>query len=186
MNILYLGPHSSIVDYLRHNHAVTVYEGKLDPLFIGSYDFLISYGYRYILKPDVLNLFPDRAINLHISYLPWNRGADPNYWSWVDDTPKGVTIHHIDSGIDTGDIIAQQQVYLPKTHTLASSYRQLQHLMETMFTLVWPYIEMGTAPRFKQVGEGSFHLSKEKPELPNGWDTPVNCLRRRDEVLCHD
>lgn len=46
-------------------------------------------------------------MNLHISYLPWNKGADPNFWSCIDGTPAGVTLHHIDAGVDTGDIIAQ-------------------------------------------------------------------------------
>ena len=38
---------------------------------------------------------------MHISYLPFNRGAHPNYWSFKDNSPKGVTIHFIDNGIDT-------------------------------------------------------------------------------------
>ncbi len=49
-------------------------------------------------------------INLHISFLPWNRGAHPNFWSFYDDTPKGVTIHLIDEGIDTGAIIYQKEI----------------------------------------------------------------------------
>ena len=50
-----------------------------------------------------------RAINLHISYLPWNRGADPNLWSAVG-MPKGVTIHYINDGFDTGDILFQKAI----------------------------------------------------------------------------
>ena len=41
----------------------------------GGFTFLVSYGYRHILRKNVLDLFPDRAVNLHIAYLPWNRGA---------------------------------------------------------------------------------------------------------------
>ena len=43
-----------------------------------------------------------------MSYLPWNRGADPNFWSILEDTPKGVTIHIMDESIDTGDILYQK------------------------------------------------------------------------------
>jgi len=36
--------------------------------------------------------------------------ADPNVWSFIEKTPKGVSIHYLDAGIDTGDIIAQKLV----------------------------------------------------------------------------
>ena len=39
-------------------------------------------------------------VNLHISYLPFNRGSHPNYWSFVENTPKGVSIHEIDEQIE--------------------------------------------------------------------------------------
>ena len=71
-----------------------------------NFDFLISYGYKFILKNDILSLFKKAAINLHISYLPYNRGSDPNFWSFMENSPKGVSIHYMDAGLDTGDIIA--------------------------------------------------------------------------------
>ena len=45
-----------------------------------------------------------------MSYLPYNRGAHPNFWSFVNNTVKGVTIHEIDQGIDTGKIILQKSI----------------------------------------------------------------------------
>ena len=39
--------------------------------------------------------------------LPYNRGKNPNVWPIIDGTPAGVTLHYIDSGIDTGEIIHQ-------------------------------------------------------------------------------
>jgi len=71
-------------------------------------DFIITFGYGKILKADLLKLVT--AINIHPGYLPYNRGPNPNLWSFMDDTPKGVTIHYVDEGIDTGDIIAQKKV----------------------------------------------------------------------------
>src|SRR5688500_18057136 len=73
-------------------------------------DLIISYSYRHIIKKDVLAKYPGKFINLHIAYLPFNRGADPNLWSVIEGTPSGVTIHVIDDGIDTGPIIAQRLV----------------------------------------------------------------------------
>src|SRR3990167_15961 len=50
------------------------------------------------------------AINFHPGLLPYNRGMYPHIWPLIDGSLAGVTIHYIDDGIDTGDIIAQQLV----------------------------------------------------------------------------
>ena len=66
------------------------------------------------------------AVNLHVSYLPWNRGADPNFWSIVEGTPKGITIHKMNYALDKGDIIIQQPIQeFPDTETLETSYNHL-------------------------------------------------------------
>ena len=55
--------------------------------------FVVSYNYRYIIGEDVIKYMNNKIVNLHTSFLPWNRGANPNLWSFIDNTPKGVTIH---------------------------------------------------------------------------------------------
>lgn len=93
MRVLFLGPDDSpLLDWLRDRGECvlqTAEEVSADRVKDRSFDFLVSYGYRHIIRQAVLDHFPDRAVNLHISYLPWNRGADPNLWSFFDDTPKG-------------------------------------------------------------------------------------------------
>lgn len=180
MKILFLGyVDSPLVRYLATTDEVFATADRVASEQAMTCDFLVSYGYRYILKPDVLNCFPARAINLHISYLPWNRGADPNLWSWVEDTPKGVTIHHIDEGIDTGDIITQKLVAFSGEETLANSYDRLHAEMVATFIETWPCIRNGSASRSRQGVGGSFHSSKDKRRivLSQGWDTPVAELR---------
>ena len=157
----------------------------LDPEAVrhGRPEFLVSHGYRHIIKPDVLALVPDRAINLHIAYLPWNRGADPNLWSWIEDTPKGVTIHYIDENVDTGDIIAQREVEFEHGETLASSYARLQAEMLRLFVEQWPLIRTGECERGPQQGAGSMHRLADRARVEHllvaGWDTPVTALAPR-------
>ena len=74
-----------------------------------SYDLIISFGYNKILKKNILEKISRPPINLHISYLPYNRGAYPNFWSFIKETPKGVSIHEINEGIDKGGIIARKK-----------------------------------------------------------------------------
>lgn len=187
MTVLLLGPGPNVLgEWLEDRGERVVIES--DPITVATAirheaDILISYGYRYILPPEVLAPFPGRAFNLHISYLPWNRGADPNLWSFVDDTPKGVTIHHLDAGVDTGDIVDQRLVDFGPDETLRSSYDLLQEAILRLFRELWPVLRTGHAPRRPQSGPGSTHRSRDKEAilslLDAGWDTPVADLRRR-------
>ncbi len=124
---------------------------------------------------------PNRAINLHVSCLPWNKGADPNFWSFVEDTPKGCTIHYLDEGVDTGDIIAQKEIEFDSDlETLATSYEKLQVAIQDLFKQSWRNIKGEKCPRKKQVGKGSIHRVKDKEGLSHllaeGWNTPVSVL----------
>lgn len=178
MNVLYLGPHSPLVDFLSKGNAIRRVENSI-PDF-GDADFVISYGYRHIIRNGAeLKRMDGRAINLHISYLPWNRGADPNLWSWIENSPKGITIHCLDCGIDTGDILCQAIVDFSGQQTLSSSYQMLQRSIQELFMKRWESISSGECPRTTQLGSGSFHRSKDKETvpLPYGWDTPVANLR---------
>jgi methionyl-tRNA formyltransferase len=116
---LFLGPENSfqdrVVDHLlREGNEVQKSQEPLDQIFLdnSSYEFLISFGYRHILRKEIVDYFSGRSINLHASLLPWNRGADPNLWSFLENTPKGVTIHEIDYGVDTGKILAHREIRL--------------------------------------------------------------------------
>lgn len=140
-------------------------------------DFIVSYGYRFLIGADVIAALSGRIINLHVSLLPWNRGSDPNFWSFFDDTPKGVTIHRIDRGIDTGALLAQEGIAFGPEETLASSYARLRAAVEALFARSWPAIRAGLQPACEQRGQGSCHRSADKApffaRLPLGWDSPV-------------
>lgn len=186
MKILFLGyKDSPLIDFIKESgDEVIVYDEKLTADFIkqNKPDFLISYGYRHIIKQEILDFFaPNRAINMHISFLPWNRGADPNLWSFLDDTPKGVTIHYLDSGLDTGDIVAQEEVFINEEETLSSSYNLLHNRMINLFIKNWKLIKTGRCNRIAQVGDGTCHKSKDKEKiisiLPDGWNTKISELK---------
>ena len=102
MKILLLG-NNYLLDILKNKHDVTHLENIIKLENITDFDFIVSYGYRYIIKKNIIDYFHKRIINLHISYLPYNRGADPNLWSILEDTPSGVTIHYIDDDKHTSD-----------------------------------------------------------------------------------
>jgi methionyl-tRNA formyltransferase len=155
-------------------------ETAIDPT---AYDWLVSYGYKAILRPAALAAVNGRAVNLHISLLPWNRGMHPNVWSIVEGTPTGVSLHLIDDGIDTGALIAQRPVKIQDTDTLASSYNQLRRAVEDLFADWWPRLRTGDYQPTPQPVGGSHHYARELATIadlmPVGWDTPVAEVRRR-------
>ena len=76
-------------------------------------DFILSDRHNFILSKDILKLMEERAVNLHPSYLPWNKGCRPNFFSIYNQTITGVSIHQMNQGIDTGNIIIQRKVGIP-------------------------------------------------------------------------
>jgi methionyl-tRNA formyltransferase len=113
-------------------------------------EMAVSVLFGYLLRKEFLQLFPRRCINLHPALLPYNRGAYPNVWSIVEGTPAGVTLHYIDEGVDTGDIISQKEVTVEATDTGASLYRKLELAGLELFQQTWPSLRQGVAPSWPQ------------------------------------
>lgn len=181
MKVLFLGQADNpLIEFLRSvGEQVDQTSEKITVDQAQKYDFAVSYGYRHLIRKPIIDLFPGRIINLHISYLPWNRGADPNLWSVIEGTPKGVTIHHVDCGLDTGDIIVQREVLFDlENDTLASSYQKLQMEILQLFQENWSEIKLGNLQRTKQDREaGTSHKLKDRPKLPEtGWETKLKDL----------
>jgi len=125
-------------------------------------DIGISALFGHILKPDFLAIFPNGVINLHPSYLPYNRGQYPNVWSIIEGTPAGATLHFIDPGIDTGDIIAQRTVAVEPIDTGQTLYRKLESTCLDLFREYWPVVRDGNPPRHPQsIDEGTFHRTRD-------------------------
>jgi methionyl-tRNA formyltransferase len=129
-------------------------------------DIAVSILFAYVLDNDFLSLFPRGCINLHPALLPYNRGRFPNVWSIVTKTPAGVTLHYVDQGIDTGDLIAQKEVTVEITDTGASLYRKLEAEGLELFKDNWPTIRAGTCSRSPQpAGVGSYHRARDVEQI---------------------
>ncbi len=139
-------------------------------------DCVICFGYGRLLREDVLR--STLCLNIHGGYLPYNRGPNPNLWAWLDDTPKGVSIHYIDGGVDTGDLIARRTIQITEPATLRSSFTQTVEECINLFAEEWPQIRSGSANRMKQVGKGTHHTMKSQNVLTElldngGLDMPI-------------
>jgi Methionyl-tRNA formyltransferase len=190
VQILFIGP------YCEHLYKYLIEEGENVKQFndmlkskndavLRDVNFIISYRYRFIIPQDIVDEFKNRMINLHISFLPWNRGADPNLWSFLENTPAGVTIHYIDKGLDTGKIIVQKKVEFKQKDTLATTYNKLSNEIEKLFIDNWKKIRTCSIESKNQLGKGTYHRSNDKERylylLKNGWNTPVSEIKGKAE-----
>lgn len=174
MNVLFLSS-PTVSTYLpdliaKSGHEVTREHEPLDD--ISSADLVISFGYRHLLRRPALQSAKRTPINLHISYLPYNRGAHPLFWAAMEGTPVGVTIHEIDESVDTGPIITQRLVQMADGETFATGYAKIMDAIQKLFVEAWPGIEAGNYATTPQVGSGTKHRVRD---LPNGfeWSEPI-------------
>ena len=174
MEILFLGGNLSknLADWLEQAGENVIYlddKITLNEVKTICPDMIISYNYKYIISKEIIDCVKGKAVNLHISLLPYNRGYHPNIWSFLEDTPKGVTIHYIDEGIDTGDIIVQKEVFIDEDkETLKSSYEILNKEIQALFKENWGKIKNNELTP-KPQGGGTGYTSRER--LRNSWNS---------------
>jgi methionyl-tRNA formyltransferase len=115
-----------------------------------------------ILKSPLLETPRYGFVNTHPSLLPHNRGKHYNFWALVEQAPFGVTLHYADSGIDTGDIVAQQEIPYDWCDTGESLYCKAQEAIVGLFCQTYPILRTGHFDSKPQSREfGSFHHSSE-------------------------
>jgi len=175
MKILLLSNNDNVknlYDWIKDKgHDVTLYHDPITTSLIDELmpSLVISYNYQHIVKEDVINRMGDRIINMHTSFLPWNKGASPNIWSFIEDTPKGVTIHRLEKGLDTGKIIIQKQLEFDENiETLSSTYSKLNDEIVQLLMDNWEMVSSGDYKLIDQSGKGSYHRTSDLETLLNG------------------
>ena len=90
-------------------------------------NFVVLAGFMRVLKAPMLDAFPRRIINIHPSLLP----KFPGIGAWkqalaAGEKTTGCTVHYVESGIDTGEIIAQRKVPISPGDTPATLHQRIQ------------------------------------------------------------
>jgi len=121
---------SIILDY-KSGSKEALEKKLLEELAAYKADLLVLAGFMRLLGPSILEAFPQRIINLHPSLLPkypGSRGIEKSFES--KDSQLGITIHYVDAGLDTGQIIVQRSFSrLPddSLETISSKIHALEH-----------------------------------------------------------
>lgn len=115
-----------------------------------------------ILKSPLLDAPRLGFVNTHPSLLPHNRGKHYNFWALVEQAPFGVTLHRVDSGVDTGDIVAQAPIDYDWCDTGETLYNKAQAAMLELFCKTYPVLRTEKDESKPQnAGAGSFHRASE-------------------------
>ena len=139
---------------------------NLDEFLDLDCDLLFSVQYHEILKPKHLACVKEMAFNLHLAPLPEYRGCNQFTFAILnDDKEFGVSIHRLEEGIDSGDMIFEKRFKIPpncfvdELVSLANTYgvelfsQSLENLILGRFSL----IPQSSIPAQKR----EFHLRKE-------------------------
>jgi len=133
-----------------------------DTLKMMNLDLSILAWWPYIIKKDLMKIPKFGCLNFHPSYLPYNRGKDPNFWSIVEDVPFGISLHFVDTGIDSGDIAFQLVIKKSWEDTGKTLYEKALNEIVKLFKDNFKQIISRKIPRKPQdLNHGSFHKRSE-------------------------
>ena len=117
-------------------------------------DLFCVVAYGKILPQDILDIPKKGSINVHGSLLPQYRGAAPIQWAVLNgDKKTGITTMYMNAGMDTGDMILQEEVQIGEDETTGELWDRLSKIGAKLLVETVNKIEKGTAPRIPQSGE---------------------------------
>lgn len=144
-------------------------------------DAMIVVAYGLILPPAILSATRIGAINVHASLLPRWRGAAPIARAIeAGDAVTGVTIMHMDAGLDTGPTYSRRELAIAADDTNASLHDKLSLLGAELLVESLPAIAAGTLAPIPQPATGATYarkLSKDEGRLD--WHAPAASLARK-------
>lgn len=128
-------------------------------------DFLLSFYYRNMIKPEVLEIPVRGALNLHGSYLPKYRGRVPVNWAVINnETETGATLHYMVEKPDAGDIVDQEKVSIEFTDTAHDVFGKVNQAAVDVIRRAWPKLAAGTADRIVMDLKSGSYFGGRKPE----------------------
>ena len=128
-------------------------------------DLIVVVAYGKILPKNILELPPMGCINVHGSLLPKYRGAAPIQWSIINgEEITGITTMYMNEGLDTGDMLLQEEVSIGENETSGELFDRLCKVGSELLIKTIKGIEKGSIKRVKQRDEEATYapmLTKE-------------------------
>jgi phosphoribosylglycinamide formyltransferase-1 len=136
-----LGIDAVVVDRAKFGSRVDYESAILEQLDPIEPDLIVLAGYMRIIGPTLLKQYQGKIINIHPSLLPAFPGLDGIGDALAyGEKVIGVTVHYVDSGVDTGQIIDQAAIHLTGTETKAEVTTQIHALEHNLYPQVIRHI----------------------------------------------
>lgn len=157
---------------LAASHGIPVFAPKdvnhhlwVERVRAAAPDFIFSFYYRKLLKPELLAIPGKGSLNLHGSLLPKYRGRCPVNWALIHgETETGVSLHHMTNRPDDGDIVGQRRVEITADDTARSLLQKLTHASAALLEEVLPKLKDGSAVRIPQQLSQASYFGGRRPE----------------------
>lgn len=148
-------------------------------------DVLLSVQYDRIIPQETIDGY-SQVLNLHFGPLPNLRGCFPTKWAIINNEPAGVTLHHIDAGVDTGPVV-DVRTFDCSTMTDLQVYETCNRLAVGLFMKWRQFIMQGIVPPgVAQVEEFAKYYPRRLPfdgVLPAGC--PPDLEERLERAFTH-
>lgn len=148
----------SPVKTLAESHGLAIYQPEkvksrdfLNLFHHISPDIVVVSAFGQILPKEILESAKMGCINVHPSLLPKYRGAAPINWTLIrGETKTGVTIMFMDEGLDTGDILLQEETSIQPEETYGELHNRLAELGASLLMKTLSEIVNSTFERIPQ------------------------------------
>jgi methionyl-tRNA formyltransferase len=128
------------------------------------FELIISAHFQRILPGKLFSKARLGGVNLHPSLLPKYRGMSPQHWPIVlGDAETGVTVHLIDEGVDTGNILRQESIVLSRDIYIHELQKKLLSVYKTIMVDAVSQLILGDKG-CAQPSEGAAYFDKIKEE----------------------
>jgi methionyl-tRNA formyltransferase len=147
-------------------------------------DLIISAGYWGILPTGLLEIPKIASVNFHGSLLPRHCGKHPVFWTlWYGDMETGITLHHMDKGIDTGDIVYMKKVKVFPGDTVPTLYNRIMNASMPLVDRLIRDAVKGALPRKQQPKKGySYNSDLTEQDLKLDSNLPAWILEQRVRI----
>lgn len=141
-------------------------------------DMILSVGFHQKLRAPLLTCPKLGCINIHPSLLPRYRGRHPLNWVLVNgETETGLTIHYMDEGFDTGDIISQLRVPIDEGDTARTLQDKFVKLCPSLVVQTVSQLADGSAIRTPQdPAIASYYPVRTKADGVIHWDASARSI----------
>jgi len=142
-------------------------------------DLLLVAGWYYMVPRTLRETARLGAVGLHGSLLPRYRGGAPLVWQIIHgEKEAGISLFHLENGVDTGDVIGAQAFPIEQEDTIADAMRKMEEAGVALLERWLPRLADGTAPRVPQDAALATEFPQRSPaDGEIDWSWPAGRIR---------